>query len=1187
MKIAEFSLRRRVTVSMLFLAGIVFGLVGVKQLPLDLLPNISYPAITIRTEYPGTAPAEVENLITKPIEEAVSVVSGVVEVSSISRPGLSEVVVEFDWNTNMDFASLEVREKLDLLNLPRDATKPVLYRFDPSLDPILRIGVYGEGSLVGLRLLAEKRIKQEIESLAGVAAVKVSGGLEEEIHVLVDEPKLAQLDIPITLITSRLAQENIDLTGGRLRDGQAEYLVRTLNQFLTPDEMKDIVITRRNGVPIYLRDVAQVRRSHKDRSVIARINGREAVEVAVYKEADANTVSVARRVKEKLAELNQEFSHYSGGVRMQIVSDQSRFIQQSVNDVLSTAITGGILAVLVLYLFLRNWKSTVIIGLAIPISVVVTFFLMYVSKISLNIMSLGGLALGIGMLVDNSIVVLEAIDRYRSEVPDVERASLLGTSEVGRAVIASTLTTVCVFLPMIFVKGVAGQLFSDEALTVTYSLSASLLVALTLIPMLSALSFGSRGAEEARRIVVETEGGGRSLAMRRRIGPALASAAVASALWALLVLLAHGSWLLALFGALPVTFVATSVWYWPAFGVGLPRRPVSARLRSGLAVAGFALAITLLVRTAGVLRFRWPAVAVVAVLAGLAGAWGLELRHAWTLYVASVVRLFACIAGGAARGIAFLLRPLERAFDRGFRAIQKGYPPVLEWALSEKRKVLALVAGIFVVSLVAFRFLGTELIPELSQGEFYADVKLPAGSPLETTERVLLQMAERALDVPEIETVYTVAGASSKSAFAASEERENIGQISFRLRQGILGDRELKVMNHVRDLLADFPGVEVKFSRPTLFSLKTPIEVQISGYSLQTLEELAKRVMGELSAVEGLTDIKSSTEGGNPEIQIIFDRDRLAALGLDIATLANQIRGKVQGDVATSLRREDRRIDIRVRATDEVRESLNAVSHLTLNAPGGTPVPLSAVARITAERGPAEIRRVDQQRVAVVSANVVGRDLGSAVREVRERLARIPLPADFSLEVAGQSAEMAVSFGSMRFALLLAVFLVYLVMASQFESLVHPFVILFTVPFGLIGVIWALLLTGQSISVVVLIGVIVLAGIVVNNAIVLVDYTNQLRARGMGKIEALKQAGQVRLRPILMTTTTTVLGLVPMTGVLDRIPLLNLLPISLGGGEGVELRAPLAIAVMGGLIFGTVLTLLVIPTMYAVLDRRP
>ena len=1186
MKIVDFSIKRRVTITMLFLAGVVFGVVGVKKLPIDLLPNISYPTIMIRTDYPGTAPAEVENLITKPIEEAVSVVSGVVNVSSVSRPGVSEVVVEFQWNTNMDFAALEVREKLDLLNLPTDAGKPVLYRFDPSLDPILRVGLYGETSLVGLRLLAEERVKQEIESLDGVAAAKVSGGLEEEIHINIDEPRLAQLNIPITQVATRLAQENIDLTGGRLKDGQAEYLVRTLNQFRTVDEMNDIVIARRNGVPIYLRDIAQVKKSHKDRTVITRINGREAVEVAIYKEADANTVAVARAVKQKLRALQDEFSRTGSAVRMEIVADQSHFIQQSINDVLSTAFVGGILAVIVLYLFLRNWKSTIIIGLSIPISVVVTFFLMYVSGISLNIMSLGGLALGIGMLVDNSIVVLESIDRYRQRNLPPEQSARQGTVEVGKAVTASTLTTICVFLPIIFVKGIAGQLFSDQALTVTYSLSASLLVALTLIPMLSALSFGKQGAPLLQTIAEKTAEFWGFRSTRGVLGRTLVATAAVAVVWAGVVLATRSGLPTLLLGLLPVSFVAVSAWYWHSFAAYVSHAPLKRRLTRAGVVGLFVLVIFWFLRASSLVHWGWPGLASVALVGAATSFWGAELRHAGTLYTAFLLRLVGGSLVALARMLEFVIRPLEKAFDASFAWIRRNYPPVLDWALAHRWKTLGLATLLFVVSVAAFRLVGTELIPEMSQGEFYADVKLPAGTPIETTETVLQRMRKAVQDFPEVATIYTVAGATSKSSFSAAEERENIGQISFRLKPGILGKREERVMDRVRQVFETFPGVEVKFARPTLFSLKTPVEIEIVGYNLQGLEDVAKEVMLRLHRVPGLADIKSSTEGGNPEVQVIFDRRKVAMLGLDIATIANQIRDKVEGDIATSLRRRDRKIDIRVRATDDVRHSLLAVRNLSVNGPNGVPIPLAALADIRIERGPAEIRRDDQQRVAIVSANVVGRDLGSTVRDIRAQLAGLSLPAGFTLEISGQSTEMAVSFASMRFAILLAVFLVYLVMASQFESLIHPFVILFTIPFGLVGVIWALLLTGESVSVVVLIGVIVLAGIVVNNAIVLIDYTNQLRAQGMSKLDALRQAGQVRLRPILMTTTTTVLGLLPMTGVLDAIPLLNRLPFSLGGGEGVELRAPLAITIIGGLLVATLLTLVIIPTVYAVLDPK-
>ncbi|UCE05541.1 MAG: efflux RND transporter permease subunit, partial [bacterium] len=485
MKIVKFSITRPVTITMFMVAAIVFGYVAFDRLPINLLPDISYPTLTIRTEYAGTAPGEVENLISKPVEEAVGIISGVIRTSSISRPGISDVILEFDWDTDMDFASLEVREKLDMLTLPLNAEPPILLRFDPSLDPIMRIGLAGEESLIALRLFAEERIKQELEPLDGVASVQVSGGLEEEIQINVNEGRLASLGIPVTQVTQRMAQENVNLTGGMLKDGDAEFLVRTLNEFKTVDEMQDIVVGMRDQAPILLKDVAEIRKGHKERNIITHLNGEESVEIAVFKEADKNTVTVAQTVKEKLESVMKEFRQYNVPLKMTIVNDQSLFIQNSVDEVLKTAVWGGILAILVLYLFLRSMKSTVIIGFTIPISIVVTFFFMYLTNVSLNIMSLGGLALGVGMLVDNAIVVLESIDRYRKQKLSQAEAADKGTTEVGKAVIASTLTTVCVFIPIIFVEGIAGQLFNDQALAVTFSLLASLMVALTLIPMLS------------------------------------------------------------------------------------------------------------------------------------------------------------------------------------------------------------------------------------------------------------------------------------------------------------------------------------------------------------------------------------------------------------------------------------------------------------------------------------------------------------------------------------------------------------------------------------------------------------------------------------------------------------------------------------------------------------------------------
>ena len=495
MKLVEFSTRRRVTVAMLMVAIIAFGSVGFSRLAVNLLPDITYPTITVRTEYEGVAPLEIERLISEPVEGLVGVVSNVVRVSSISRPGISDVVVEFGWGTNMDFASLDIREKLDMANLPRDADKPILLRFDPSLDPIMRLAFYGNLSLMEMRRVAEERLRPDLESLEGVAAVRINGGLEEEIQVEVEAQRLAYLGISINQVTSRLAAENVNLTGGMLKDGEAEFLVRTLNEFQGIDEIGEIVVGQIDRAPIKLKDVGRVFRGHRERDLVTRINGREGVEVSVFKEGDANTVQVSAAVQERLDEFLAENATLLQDSGMEVVFNQAIFIQQSVDEVLNTAIIGGILAVIVLFLFLRDLKSTAIISLSIPLSVVATFFLMFGSDVSLNIMSLGGLALGVGMLVDNSIVVLESVQRYRDQGLNVLAAAVRGASEVGRAVIAATTTTICVFLPIVFVEGVAGQLFRDQALTVTYSLVASLVVALMLIPMLSSLNLESMIAE--------------------------------------------------------------------------------------------------------------------------------------------------------------------------------------------------------------------------------------------------------------------------------------------------------------------------------------------------------------------------------------------------------------------------------------------------------------------------------------------------------------------------------------------------------------------------------------------------------------------------------------------------------------------------------------------------------------------
>ncbi len=1064
MKLVDFSIRRPVSVFIFSIAAVVFGIVAFRQLATDLLPDITYPSLTVRTTYEGAAPIEVESLITRPIENTVGVVSGVSRVTSSSRADVSEVTLEFNWGTSMDLAALDVRERLDVLVLPVEAERPLLLRYDPSLDPIVRIGVTGQEDLVRLRLLAEEQVKRALERVEGVAAAVVSGGLEEEIQVEIDQTRLDNLAIPAERVIARLAAENVNLTGGRLREGQTEYLVRTIGEYLRPSDLEDVVIDSSQGAIVRLRDVAKVVRGHQEREIITRIDGAESVEVAIFKEGGTNTVTVSDAVRADLDALNERLKKVDPNLELTLITDQARYIRQSVQEVLETALWGGGLAILVLFFFLRSWKTTLIIGVAIPISVVATFFLMYVSDISLNIISLGGLTLGIGLLVDNAIVVLEAIQRRRDNGDDEATAAFRGTSEVGRAVIASTLTTICVFAPIVYVEGIAGQLFGDQALTVTYSLVISLIVALTVIPMLASRQIDVSSDEKAPEPPLPT--------------------------FAPLRLIEQG------------------------------RRAI---------VAGIFWVCVQIGRLLGLL------------LLGLTRLAGLIL---WL-----PMKLFSTFLN--------ILGPI---YDRTLRA-----------ALRVPYLVLTAAILLFAGSLSLFPSLGRELVPEMIQGEFFVNLELPPGTQLDVTQRRLASLEQVAAEIDDISTVYTLTGTSNEQGGVEGARREHIGQLTVILDPPISEVREEAAMATLREALEKQPNLEYRFGRPSYFSFRTPVEIEVRGYNLKLLERISNDLLLRLQKIDGLTDLEASTEGGNPELQIRFDRERLASLGLALADVADVVRTKVLGTVATEIQREDRSIDIRLRTPERDRDSIEDLRSMPVIQRGKTAIPLSAVAKIEEVQGPAEIRRADGERVAVITANLAGRDLASASTEILSLLEAVDFPPGFDWRIGGQRQEMETSFESMRLAILLAIFMVYLVMASQFESLLHPLVILFSVPLSLIGVLATLWLFDVTVSIVVLIGVILLAGIVVNNAIILIDSTNRLRREEqLPKLEALCEAGKIRLRPILMTTATTVLGLLPM---------------ALGLGEGSELRQPMALTVIGGLIVSTVLTLVIIPTVYSVVDR--
>ncbi len=1116
-----------VAVTMVFLAALVFGWVGYQSLPIELMPDISYPTITVRTAYDGAAPQEIEAQVSRPIEEQLATLDGLVTLESRSRAGTSDVILGFDWGTDMSEASQTIRENLQTSwLLPDDASRPLILRYDPSLDPFLRVALAidadatdedgepldlpeGEKALYLLRDVAEHEVKRKLESLPGVAAVRVQGGLEREIRVQLREDWLAARQVTLQQVESALVAENINLSGGSIVEGDVEYLIRTLNQFGGVNDLEELRIRRSDGVRIPLTDVALLSEGHREREVLTRLDGEEAVLVEVFKEADANIVDVARRVKAALKGdgVPEEYGGEPGlagelpaGLRLEILDDQAAFIELAIGNLLQTAFVGGLFAVLVLFLFLRDFRATAIIGVAIPVSVVVGFAPLYLLEVSLNLMSLGGLALGVGMLVDNAVVVLESIQRYRDEGHGPRSAAVLGVDDVAAAVVASTATTVAVFLPIAFVEGVAGELFGDLSLAVVSSLMASLLVALFAVPMLAALSFDvPEGVPDGMPgLLARTPGEG---------------------------------------------FLG---WWWRLWAVASGEPRAQWRTSWG-ATRGlrWLLVPYLALRFLGHLFTRLSMVAFV-VGSGLVVRLGLWLGS----FVVRPVRYLALLAADR----------FQRLYDR-FAA---RYASVLATVLVRPGAVMGATAVAVVVAVALVPQLGTELIPELHQGRITAELAMPVGTPLKRTAAVVKEAERMAARHPLVASVHGTVGVDPR-VNASSDEGEHTARLRLTLKPG--GDvaaREQEVMDDLRVKLSSLQPLDVNMSRPALFSFRTPVEVVLYGFDIDQLRRTSALVVDRLAQEDGLRDVRSSLVDGNPEVRILYDRERLHRLGLDPFTVAQQVRDKVQGVEATQIHRGDQRVGLRVQLEEPDRASIDAIRDLNVNPQLQPRIPLSAVAVFEEAIGPSEIRRVDQQRAAVVSANLGAFDLGTAGSRIERALKSQGLPPDVHWEVAGQSREMEESLASLQFALGLAVFLVYVIMASTFESLKHPFVILFSVPLATVGTVAGLFVFGHAVSVVVFIGVIVLAGVVVNNAIVLVDTIRRLRM-DHELDEAIREAGRLRVRPILITTATTVLGL---------------LPLAFGVGAGAEMQGPLAVTVIGGLLSSTLLTLLVIPVVY-------
>ncbi|MBC7104415.1 MAG: efflux RND transporter permease subunit [Firmicutes bacterium] len=1022
MHIAEWSVRRPVAVSVTVLVVVLLGLVSFLNLPLDLFPQVDLPMAGVITGYAGAGPEEVESLVTVPLERTLATAPGIKNITSTSRRGQSNITVEFNWGTNMDAAMQDLRERLDLArrSLPDDADTPMLVKYDPSMMPVLVVTLAGAVGGEELKRLADDVVRPRLERVDGVASVSVWGGLTREIQVLVDPARLRGYGITLAQVEAALRTENQDVPGGEVREGTRRYTVRVPGEFHDLKDLQSVVVNGSDGTAVRLADLAEIRDGHAEVTQLARLNGQPSVLLSVQKQSGANTVEVVRRVKDALGQLGGELP---GNIRYLPVLDQSTIIEASIRDLTRNLLAGSLLAVAVIYFFLRNWRATVVISLSIPVAVIAAFCMLYFGGQTLNMISLGGLTLGVGMMVDDSIVVLENIYRHRQEGLAPFAAAVSGAKEVTGAVIASTLTTVAVFLPVVFVKGMTAQFFTPMALAVSFALLASLYAALTLVPMVSAR-------------VLERERG--------------------------------------------------------------EARPALGRLAA------------VMERT---------------------GAW------------------------------------LDALYAR--------YRTLLAWALGHRRLVVLGAAGLFAASLAAVPLVGTEFMPALDRGLVNITVEMPAGTDLDVTNRVVTEIEAAVASLPEVDAVIASVGGGGMGMGGGG----GTDQASVRLQLKERSERKRSAAQVAEDLrrsLPRFPGVNVWVDAPAsifggraLGGTSAPFELALKGDELDVLKGLADRLVGLVRETPGTRQVRSSWEQARPEAHVLVDRDRAAAYGLSVGQVASAVRAAVQGDVVTRYRVGGDEIDVRVRFPEEARRDVASLKTIPLLSGRGTEVLLQDVAEVRPGTGPMTIQRRNQTRVISITSQLVGRSLGDVVAEVRQKVAQVAMPPGYWVEYTGEAEQMRETFGTLLVSLALAVVLIYLVLAAQFESFFFPFIVMFSVPVALTGIVGGLLLTGRAFSVPAFVGAILTVGIVTKNAIVLVDYVNQLRARGMSRDEALLRAGPVRLRPILMTTGTTVMAM---------------LPLVLGIGEGAETQAPLATAVVGGLLFSTLVTLVLVPVVYSIFD---
>ncbi len=1094
MSLSSVSIRHPVSVVMLFLSITLLGLFAFSRLGIDLLPNVNIPHLIIQTTYPNATPEEVEKQITEPLESAATTVPGVKKVTSVSKEGISVISVDFVWGTEMKYALLSMREKLDNMSfaLPKEAGRPTIIRSDPSSYPIMTLVLAPSSSLKGkafsriqyvghsssyeeinrltvLKEAARAIFKRRFEQLEGVAQAVITGGLEREILVQVNPLKLYSLNLTFEDLSKALNSANVSLPAGSIMKGLFRYALRMQGEFKFVNDIENTIVRKNNdGSVILLKDVASVSENFKEREGLTRFDGNEAVGILIYKQSEANTVSIAQAVKETITSLKKEFPDYN----LLVVSDQSGFIENAISNVKQEIFYGGILAVLVLFFFLGSLRNILIIGITIPSSLVITVLLLYLFNINFNIISLGGIAVGIGMLLDNAIIVIENVVRYKEQGYNFRLAAIKGTNEVAMPVLASTLTTIAVFLPLIFVHGIAGELFKDQSYAIAFSLISSIITALTLIPMLA--------SREDFRLIKN-----------------------------------------------PDKFSSSYLF------ISKPNElPFIKRIK-------------------------------------------FYMKLPFLIIVKSFIYLFVKIYLTVGRMLSKRLALFFKLADRFLETTIGYYERLLEWALNNKKKVLLITAVLIAITITAFADMKKEFIPQGAQEEFIVEMDYPPGTSLKGNAGLTSKVEKSILSIPGVKAVVSNIGRVNEFDFL-NKEQISVDKTNIIVKLASY-EYYYKVQNELRKIFDNLGEIKYSFKEPktTYSTIINPsdndIVIKIKNKNLDAAYSKAAAIIDKINVagIEGLKEIRLGVERGTPQYSISINREACLAYGVTVGEVAAQLKNMAKGNIAVYFTDFDQKIGINVKSNENNRASIETLLNNYVQR-AGKKIKIRNLVDYKFGYDFAEIWRENQSRTCLINASVSGVDLDKTLSKINSVISNIPASHDEIITVGGVNEEVHGAFSALYAALVISVLLMYMVLASEFESLLFPFIILFSVPLGLIGSILLLYIFGESISIISIMGLIILVGIADNDAVVKVEFIIRKREEGLSLHDAIIQAGQDRFRPIVMNTFTVIFGLVPMM---------------IGIGAATQLRVSLSLAVVGGLISSTFLTLIIIPVLYSFFEK--